>query len=109
MHSEFRDKFVSLTSIKLAIDTLQQRNIPFVMTSLDALLFDQRWHTSPAILELQSYIKPYIIDFDGQNFLDWTKTNGYPIGPGGHPLEEAHRAGAYYIIKVFDTQNIIYY
>jgi hypothetical protein len=107
LHSEFRDKFTSLTSIKLAIDTLKQRNIPFVMTSLDELLFDQRWHVSPAILDLQSYIRPFITNFDGQNFLEWAKTNGHPIGPGGHPLEEAHKAAADYMIKVFDKQNII--
>jgi len=107
LHSEFRDKFVSLTSIKLAIDSLQRRGIPFVMTSLDELLFDQRWHISPAILDLQSYIRPYMINFDGQNFLEWTRTNRYPIGPGGHPLEAAHRAAGDYMIKVFDKQNII--
>lgn len=106
LHSEFRDKFTSLTSIKLAIDTLQQRNIPFVMTSLDELLFDQRWHVSPAILDLQSYIQPFITDFDGKSFLEWTKANGYPIGPGGHPLEAAHRAAGDYMIKVFDRQKI---
>jgi hypothetical protein len=104
-HSEFRDKFVSLTSIKLAINSLQQRNIPFIMTSLDELLFDQRWHVSSAILDLQSYIRPFITDFNGQNFLEWAKTNGYPIGPGGHPLEEAHKAAGNYIIKVFDEQR----
>ena len=107
LHSEFRDKLVSLTSIKLAIDTLQQRNIPFVMTSLDKLLFDQRWHISPAILDLQSYIQPFITDFDGQNFLEWSKNNGYPFGPNGHPLEAAHQAAADYMIKVFDKQNTV--
>ena len=105
LHSEFRDKFISLTSIKLAIDTLQQRNIPFVMTSLDDLLFDQRWHVSPAILSLQAYIKPFITDFDGKSFLEWTKDNEYPIGSGGHPLEAAHRAASNYMINVFDTQK----
>jgi hypothetical protein len=104
LHSEFRDKLVSLTSIKLVIDTLQQRNIPFVMTSLDELLFDQRWHVSPAILDLQSYIRPFITDFDGQNFLEWTKVNRYPIGPGGHPLEAAHLAAGDYMIKRFDEE-----
>jgi len=107
LHSEFRDKFVSLTSIKLAIDTLQQRGIPFVMTSLDDLLFDQQWHISPAIIDLQSYIRPYITDFDGQTFLEWTRSNGYPVGPGGHPLEAAHRAAADYMIKVFDKRNTV--
>jgi hypothetical protein len=105
LHSEFRDKFVSLTSIKLAIDTLQQRSIPFIMTSLDELLFDQRWHVSPAILDLQSYIQPFITSFDEQNFLEWTKTNGYPIGPGGHPLEAAHVAAGELMFKVFDKQK----
>jgi hypothetical protein len=104
LHSEFRDKFASLTSIKLAIDTLQQRNIPFVMTNLDELLFDQRWHVSPAILDLQSYIRPFITNFDGKSFLEWTKANGYPIGPGGHPLEAAHLAAGDYIIKRFDEE-----
>jgi len=104
LHSEFRDKFASLTSIKLAIDTLQQRNIPFVMTSLDELLFDQRWHVSPAILDLQSYIRPFITDFDGKSFLEWTKSNGYPIGPGGHPLEAAHLAAGDYMIKRFNEE-----
>jgi hypothetical protein len=102
LHSEFRDKFVSLTSIKLAIDTLQQHNIPFVMTSLDELLFDQRWHVSPAILSLQAYIKPFITNFDGKSFLEWTKDNEYPIGSGGHPLEAAHLAAGDYIIKRFN-------
>lgn len=104
LHSEYRDKFASLTAIKLAIDTLQQRNISFIMTSLDPLLFDQRWHVTPGVVELQSYIQPFITNFDGQNFLDWTKVNGYPIGSGGHPLEAAHRAAADYII----TQRLIH-
>jgi hypothetical protein len=91
----------------LAIDTLQQRNIPFIMTSLDELLFDQRWHVSPAVLDLQAYIRPFITDFDGQNFLEWTKRNGHLIGPGGHPLEAAHLAAGDYMIKVFGKQNTI--
>jgi hypothetical protein len=106
LHTEFRDKFVSLTSIKLAIDTLQQRNIPFIMTSIDELLFDQRWHVSPAMLALQSYIQPFITNFDGQNFLEWTKANGHPTGPGGHPLEAAHAAAGELMFKVFDKQKI---
>jgi len=105
LHSEFRDKFVSLTSIKLAIETLRQRNIPFVMTSLDELLFDQRWHISPAVLDLQAYIRPFITDFDGKNFLDWSKDRGYPIGIGGHPLEQAHRAAGDYITNIWRNQQ----
>jgi hypothetical protein len=98
LHSEFRDKFVSLTSIKLAIDTLQQRGIPFIMTSLDELLFDQRWHTTPAVIKLQTQIEPHMTQFAGMSFLDWSRANGYPETNMWHPLEEAHSAATEYLI-----------
>lgn len=107
LHSEYRDKLTSLMTIKLAIDTLKQHDIPFIMTYMDELLFDQRWHTSDSIEYLQKYIKPYMTTFDDQTFLDWSRRHGYPIGPGGHPIEAAHRAAADYMITVFDKQNTI--
>jgi len=106
LHSEYRDKLTSLSYIKLAIDTLNQRGIQFIMTYMDKLLFDQQWNTSPAVLSLQSYIKPYLTTFDGETFLDWSRQHGYPESAQWHPLEAAHRAGADYIIKVFDKQKI---
>jgi hypothetical protein len=107
LHSEYRDKFTCLSYIKLAIDTLNQRNIPFIMTYMDGLLFDQQYHVTPAVVELQEYVKPHMIEFDGLNFLDWSRKNGYPITDIGHPLETAHSAAGKYMIKVFDTQNTI--
>jgi hypothetical protein len=104
LHSEYRDKLTSLTYIKLAIDTLNQHGIQFIMTYMDELLFDQQWNTSPAVLTLQSYIKPYLTTFDGKTFLDWSRQHGYPESAQWHPLEAAHRAGADYIIKVFDKE-----
>jgi len=105
LHSEYRDKLVSLANIKLAIDTLQQRQIPFVMTYMDQLLFDQRWHITPAVIELQTYVQPFMKNFDGQTFLEWSRANGYPETAAWHPLEEAHRAASNFMIKVFDKQN----
>ena len=58
-----------------------------------------------AIKYLQEYIKPYMTTFEGQTFLDWCNKNSYKISPTLHPLEEAHRAGADYMITVFDKQN----
>jgi hypothetical protein len=107
LHSEYRDKLTSLMSIKLVIDTLKQKNIPFIMTCMDELLFDQRWHITPAVIDLQEYVRPYIVSFEGQTFLDWSRANGYPISTTLHPLEAAHRAAGEYMIKVFDKQNII--
>jgi hypothetical protein len=106
LHSEYRDKLTSLMTIKLTIDTLKQNNIPFVMTYMDELLFDQQWHTSNSIEYLQNYIRPYMTTFEGQTFLDWSRDD-YPIGPGGHPVEQAHLVASDYMIKVFDKQNTI--
>jgi hypothetical protein len=103
LHSEYRDKLTSLMTIKLTIDTLKQNNIPFIMTYMDELLFDQCWHTSNSIEYLQNYVRPYMTAFDKQTFLDWSRNNGYAIGAGGHPLEEAHQAGFELIKSQFDA------
>ena len=89
------------------MDTLNQKNIPFIMTYMDELLFDQKWHTTPAVLNLQEYIKTYMTEFENKTFLDWSRKYNYPETARWHPLEEAHRAASDYIIKVFDTQNTI--
>ena len=107
LHSEYQDKFTCLTYIKLAIDTLNQKNIPFIMTYMDELLFEQKWHTTPAVTELQQYVKPYMTKFNDKTFLNWSRANNYPETAEWHPLEEAHQAAADYIIKVFDKQNTI--
>jgi len=99
LHSKYRDKFTSLCNIKLAIDTLNQRGIPFVMTYQDKLLFDQRWHTSESVLDLQSHIKRHMTMFEGQTFLDWSRSRGFEISPAWHPLEAAHAAAADYLIN----------
>jgi hypothetical protein len=105
LHTEYRDKLTTLMSIRLIIDTLKQKNIPFLMTYMDDLIFDQQWNTTVAVLDLQEYIKPYMTTFDNLNFVNWSKKNGHPITNIGHPLEAAHRAAGDYIIKVFDTQK----
>ena len=104
LHSEYRDKLTSLMTIKFTIDTLTQNNIPFIMTYMDDLLFDQRWHTSNSIEYLQMYVKPYMTTFEGQTFLNWSRSNGYPIGLGGHPIETAHLSAGDYMIKRFDKE-----
>jgi hypothetical protein len=105
LHTEYRDKLTTLMSIRLVIDTLTQKNISFLMTYTDELMFDQRWNTTPAVTDLQGYILPYMTTFDNLNFVNWSKKNGYPITKIGHPLEAAHRAAADYMISVFDKQK----
>ena len=105
LHSEIRDKLATLMSVKLVLDTLRQKNCPFIMTYMDDLMFDKQWHTTPAITDMQDYILPHMSTFDGLNLQQFTKKNGYPITRIGHPLEQAHAAAGELMIKVFDTQN----
>jgi hypothetical protein len=107
LHSETTDKLITLMSVRLVIDTLKQKGCPFIMTYMDDLMFDQRWHTTPAITDLQDYIRPHMTTFEGTNFQQWSKKNGHAITDIGHPLESAHAAAGELMIKVFDTQNTI--
>jgi hypothetical protein len=106
LHSELRDKLTSLMYIKLAIDLLKEKKIPFIMTYMDHLLFDTRWNTTPAVTDLQDYVKPYMTTFDGLNFGEWSRKNNFPVSKIGHPLEQAHQVAAEYMIKLFDTKSI---
>jgi hypothetical protein len=105
LHSEFQDKLCSLMYIKLVIDTLTQKKIPFLMTYMDELLFDQQWNTTEAIIDLQNYVRPHMTQFDNMNFLEWSRAKGFDISATWHPLEQAHRVAADYMIKIFDTQK----
>jgi len=105
LHTEYSDKLNSLINIKLVIDILLQHNVRFLMTFIDDLMFDQKFHTSPAVTHLQSCILPYMTTFEGKTFLEWSKQKGFAESATRHPLEEAHRAAADYMITVFDKQN----
>lgn len=97
LHSQYRDKLTALSHIKLVIDTLTQKNFPFIMTCLDDLVFETEWHTSPGILDIQNYIRPHITTFNGSNFLKWSRQNNYEISEMWHPLEPAHQAAFEYV------------
>ena len=104
-HSQYRDKLTTLIMIRSAIDTLQQHGHKMIMTYMDDLIFETEWHTSPAVLELQNYIRPYMINFDGQTFLDWSRQKGYAVSEKWHPLEQAHEQASRLIIEAFHKQN----
>lgn len=107
LHSEFRDKLVSLINIKLVIDTLKQKNINFIMTYMDDLLFDKKYHVTHAVVDLQKYIWPYMTNFGNQTFLDWSRGQGFDISATLHPLEKAHESAARVIIQAVDKQKTI--
>jgi hypothetical protein len=102
LHSQYRDKFTNLTAIKTGIDELERRRIKFIMTYMDDLLFETKWHSTAATINLQNHIKPHLHNFDGDNFLEWSCKKGFPIGNRGkHPLESAHRA-AFELVKSYN-------
>ena len=100
LHSEYKDKLSTLMYVKTVIDTLLQKDIKFIMTYVDELMFDKTWHTTPATIELQSYIKPYMTTFDGLNFVDWSRQRNFIISKSAHPLEQAHAAAADYMLEL---------
>lgn len=103
LNSQLQDKLCSLIYIKTAIDTLQQKKIPFVMTYIDPLIFETEWHCNPAVAELQNYVKPYMTTFEGRTFLEFTRSNGFPISSTSHPLEQAHQAAS----QVIKSYNLL--
>ena len=80
---------------------LKQKNIRFIMTYMDELLFEEEFHTNVAVIDLQNYIRPYMTDFDGKTFLNYSKSKGFLISKTLHPLEEAHQA-AFETIKSYN-------
>jgi hypothetical protein len=99
LHSEYRDKLTNLVYIQTAIGALQRKNIPFVMTYMDSLLFDQTWHATAAVKDLQAQVLPHMTTFEDNNFLDWSRQRNYPVSDRWHPLEQAHEAAGKYIFQ----------
>lgn len=94
IHSQLRDKFETLNCIKSAIDAIRASGAQFVMTWIDPLIWETAWHCPPAVAWLQDQIRPWLSDFAGMGFLDWSQANGFEISDTKHPLEKAHRAAA---------------
>lgn len=99
LNSEYSDKLRSLIYMNTAIDTLKRNDCEFVMTCMDALVFCDRWSTTPTTLDLMERTRPYISSFEGKNFLDWSKARGFAISQSQHPLEQAHAAAAELILR----------
>jgi hypothetical protein len=108
LYNQYHTMLTNASYIATAINVLNIKQIPFCMTLIDSTLFDPidpNWQDPYALRALQTLIKPYICWFDSLDFLSWSRKNNYPISDAWHPLEEAHRAAADYMISVFDKQK----
>ena len=101
LHSQYRDKLTNLIYIQTAVDALSNQNQKFVMTAMDNLLFETEWHCDTVVQRCQDYIAPHIKSFEGYSFLDWSRQHNYPESELWHPLEDAHRAAADYVLRTF--------
>lgn len=92
-HSTLWDKWRSLQTIFVTQIFLKHQGIDSIQTFMDYELWDTQWHAPDYILTLQNAVKPYMENFQGLNFLDWSRSHGFEItDPGLHPLEDAHKA-----------------
>lgn len=103
LHSEYRDKITNLMQIQSVVQRLIKSGTVFLMTSVDDLLMLRRWHAPARIQELQDEIAPYLTDFQGENFLQWAKHQGFAVTPAGHPKEQAHAAAAELMVPAIDA------
>jgi len=106
LHSQIKDMITSIYAVNTAIDFLSQQNIPFVMTYMDHLLLehiDPNWHDPKYVSVIQKKIKNFLVDFDGKNFLNWSRDNEFAVSENWHPLEQAHQAAAEYMMPRIDA------
>jgi hypothetical protein len=99
LHNQLNDMISSASWIVSAAEHLRSLERPFVMTYMDYNLLtplDPNWH-DPRYLEiLQQKLNKILKNFNGLNFLDWSKKHNYEINQAWHPLEAAHRGAADY-------------
>jgi hypothetical protein len=69
---------------------------------MDELIFDNKWHTTSAVDNIQDYIRPYMNTFQGKNFVKWSKDQNFDISKSLHPLEAAHQAAADLVCQELD-------
>jgi hypothetical protein len=100
-HSELADKFRNLVCVSQACDLLTGHQ--YVMTYMDPLMLDQQWHAPDYVQILQKKIQPYLNNFNGKTFLQWSRDNAFPESDRWHPLESAHRAAADYWTRKFQS------
>lgn len=96
MHSRYVDQVRAVLAIKCVKDFLAQRQIPFVMTYMDKLLFGPVFEDCVGIMDIQQELRAVMSTFDGEDFLSWSQLRGFEISDNHHPLDAAHAAAAQY-------------
>lgn len=111
IHSQLTDMISNATYIVSAAEHLKSLNCSYVMTYMNYDLLtpiDADWHDPRYLEVLQNKLKTILVDFDGKNFLDWSRDNNFAISDTWHPLEAAHAAAAeYWLPTVKNYCNLV--
>lgn len=100
IQSELWNKWESLRAMLLTYHTLKSQNVSFLMTCEDKLIFDNEYHRPKYIKNAQDTLSTHINWFDDKGFYYWAKDNNFPTGSANdHPLEEAHKKAAEYVLN----------
>lgn len=102
LHTQMRDKIETLMMIYSVVNCLQSREIPWIMTCIDSLIWEDQWSCPTSVRYLQQATQSVFRSFEGHNFIDWSRSKGFPISDTLHPLEQAHRAAADLILSNWD-------
>jgi hypothetical protein len=90
------NKLRNLQTINSVHGYLREKNVNNIQTYMDYDMFDMDCKhdalTPDYINELQKIIYPQMQLFEGQNFVDWSRTNKFTVSYHEHPLEDAHIA-----------------
>jgi hypothetical protein len=92
-HSTLWDKWRTLQTVYATQQYLKSLGVTAIQTYMDYEMWDQTWHAPDYIQTLQSLTQSDLENFEGLNFIDWSRRNGFTVTePGLHPLEDAHAA-----------------
>jgi hypothetical protein len=92
INSLLGDKWSCLLLIYAAQQALKNTHHKFAMTVEDDFIYKTKFHNPDYVEFLQTYTKNDILWFENESWTEWVKRNGFKLGPGNHPLEEAHES-----------------
>ena len=97
-HSLLWNVFRNLQTVQAVQSFMWHQGIVSVQTYMDKHLVKDSNNDFPTYIHrLQQHVKQRMYNFEGLNFLDWSRQHGHEVTePGLHPLQSAHIAAADY-------------
>ena len=86
------NKFRNLQTIYAVQSYLKSQGILNIQTYMDDHLFNTEYHAPDYVQQLQDLVRPEMSSFEGKNFVDWSRDQGFSVTDTLHPLENAHMA-----------------